>query len=100
MSSITDCTDALAAVVRRYGRPIVGDSEGVVERPASALALSSTRDGYASAAEMDDEMLWAQMVGGDDERSLKIRALWKGETSAYGGDHSCADQALVNYLAW
>lgn len=30
----------------------------------------------------------------------KFVALWHGETSAHGGDHSAADQALCNHLAF
>jgi putative DNA primase/helicase len=64
------------------------------------ITLSSTREGYAGAAEIDDEALWCQMLGSGDERSDKILALFRGDTSAYSHDHSHADQALVNHLAW
>jgi putative DNA primase/helicase len=63
------------------------------------VALSSTHEGYADAADMDDEMLWAQMLGGADEQSDRRLALFQGDTSAYGGDHSRADFALVAHLA-
>jgi len=57
------------------------------------------RDGYAHAAEMEDEMLLSQMVGGVDEQSIKRWALYCGDISAYGS-HSEADLALVTHLAW
>jgi hypothetical protein len=31
---------------------------------------------------------------------FKIQALWQGDTSAYSGDHSSADMALCNHLAF
>lgn len=67
---------------------------------ATPISLTSTREGYTLADEQDDEMLWAQMLGGGDERSEKLLALYRGDTSAYGGDHSRADQALVCHLAF
>jgi len=36
----------------------------------------------------------------NSKRGARIRALWDGDTSAYGGDDSSADLALCNYLAW
>ena len=68
--------------------------------PAPDNPVSSIREGYQHADEMDDELLWAQMIGGVDEQSDKRLALFRGDTSAYGGDHSRADQALVCHLAW
>ncbi len=46
----------------------------------------------------EDDVLWERMRtsthGGD------IEDLRHGNTSRYGGDHSAADQALCNHLAW
>lgn len=36
----------------------------------------------------------------NSERGASIRALYSGDTSAYGGDQSRADQALINHLAY
>lgn len=68
--------------------------------PPAPLIQSSHREGYAHAAEMSDEMLWALLLGADDERSDAILALYRGDTSAYGGDHSRADLALCCHLAF
>jgi primase-polymerase (primpol)-like protein len=82
------------------GDPLADLSAFINEWFPAPIVLPSTREGYASAAEMDDEMLWAQMLGGGDEQSDKRLALFRGDTSAYGGDHSRADFALVAHLAW
>jgi primase-polymerase (primpol)-like protein len=58
-----------------------------------------TRDGYRDAALLSDDALFLQMVGTDGVGD-RILALWRGDTSAYGGDHSRADQALVAHLAF
>jgi primase-polymerase (primpol)-like protein len=63
------------------------------------LHLSSTREGYALAAEASDDDLLIAMIA-NDINGDQILALWRGETSAYGGDHSRADQALVSHLAF
>jgi len=39
-------------------------------------------------------------ASGAADGTTEILALWQGDTSAYGGDHSRADQALVTHLAW
>ncbi len=36
----------------------------------------------------------------NSERGASIRALYNGDTSAYGGDQSRADQALINHLVY
>lgn len=59
---------------------------------------SSAREGYSLAGESTDDEILCAMIGGDD--SDRIIALWRGDTSAYGDDHSRADQALVNHLAF
>jgi primase-polymerase (primpol)-like protein len=48
---------------------------------------------------MSDDDLLCQMIGGDTNGDA-ILALWRGETDAYGGDHSRADLAFCCYLAW
>jgi primase-polymerase (primpol)-like protein len=60
---------------------------------------SADREGYQLAADLSDDELLLQMVG-TDVIGDKILALWRGDTSAYGGDHSRADQALCCHLAF
>jgi len=57
-----------------------------------------SRDGYRNAALLSDDDLLLQMIGSDS--GDKILALWRGDTSAHGGDHSRADQALCCHLAF
>jgi len=59
---------------------------------------SGSREGYRLAAELSDDDLLLQMAGSDN--GAKFIALWRGETAAYGGDHSRADQALCCLLAF
>lgn len=59
----------------------------------------SARQGYGDAARLSDDDLLLQMIGTDTVGD-KILALWRGDTSTYGGDHSRADQALCCYLAF
>jgi primase-polymerase (primpol)-like protein len=67
--------------------------------PPTPLTLSSTREGYALAAECtDDDLLIAAFA--NDQNGHEILALYRGETSAYGHDHSRADLALCCHLAF
>lgn len=60
--------------------------------------FSSARDGYSLAAEStDDDLLMAAISSANGEDFL---ALWRGDTSAYGDDHSRADMALCGHLAF
>lgn len=46
----------------------------------------------------DDGELWLQMF--NSSKGRYIEALYRGDISAYNDNHSGADQALCNYLAW
>lgn len=46
----------------------------------------------------DDQALLARMFA--SEHAAQIQALWRGDITAYHGDHSAADLALCNYLAF
>lgn len=66
---------------------------------------SSQSDTKADQATLDDKAEWltdeaiiARMLG--SAKADEIQALLNGDTSAYGGDDSAADQALCNYLAF
>ena len=48
------------------------------------------------AVELDDQTIIEQML----KRDLQALALWEGDLSAYNDDHSSADQALCNKLAF
>lgn len=56
------------------------------------------RVGYPDAATTTDDDLLLQAVGAPN--GAKFLALWRGDTSAYGNDHSRADQALCCLLVF
>jgi primase-polymerase (primpol)-like protein len=60
---------------------------------------SGAREGYADAHTTSDDDLLLLMVG-NDINGDDILALWRGEMSAYGEDHSRADMALLRHLAF
>lgn len=53
---------------------------------------------YDKAEHLTDEAVIARMLG--SAKANEIHALLNGDTSAYGGDDSAADQALCNYFAF
>jgi putative DNA primase/helicase len=61
-------------------------------------AAPGTLQGYRLAADLSDDDLLLQMVGSDN--GADVLALWRGDTSGYGLDHSRADLALVRHLAF
>jgi primase-polymerase (primpol)-like protein len=67
--------------------------------PEATPSPSQTREGYRDAALLSDDDLLLQMVG-SYEVGDQILALWRGNTGAYGGDHSRADLALCRHLAF
>lgn len=87
-----------------YYRSAVGSPEADLTPIIDAwfpapVNLSSTREGYSLAAESsDDDLLIAAVANGTNGNDFL--SLWRGETDAYGKDHSRADQALVNHLAF
>jgi putative DNA primase/helicase len=66
--------------------------------PANPVFAKSSGDGFLLAAMFDDHDLAMQMFGADN--GDKIWALWCGDLSAHGGDHSRADLALCRHLAF
>lgn len=67
--------------------------------PTPTPVVSGTREGYTLAAESTDDDLLISMMA-NDANGDAILALWRGDTSAYGNDHSRADLALVCHLAF
>lgn len=65
------------------------------ERPAAAPAPIpvGTRSDPRGNAE-----LWEAMFA--SKKGAEIKALYEGDTGSYGGDHSRADQALINHLCY
>jgi primase-polymerase (primpol)-like protein len=50
------------------------------------------------AAPLDDQELVEKMLSASNGHN--VEALWRGDLSAHDGDHSAADLALCNHLAW
>jgi len=66
---------------------------------APDVTASSAREGYALAAESsNDDLLIAAIA--NDAIGDEFLSLWRGDTSAYGNDHSRADLALCCHLAF
>lgn len=81
--SIAECTDELAAVHKMIFPPV------------------DTKPGPARAAEpsdLDDAALLDKAR--HSQNGDAFDALWSGDTSAHNGDHSAADLALLNTLAF
>ena len=53
-------------------------------------------DTRTRSQDLPDSELWQRMF--DSEHGRDIKALYDGDTSAYGNDHSSADLALCSYL--
>lgn len=60
------------------------------------LVIPPSVDSYRESA--SDTKLWRKMFS--SRRGQEIRALYSGDISGYNNDHSRADQALVNHLAY
>jgi putative DNA primase/helicase len=67
--------------------------------PTPVEVASSAREGYALAAEStDDDLLNAAVA--NERNGDEFLALWRGDLTAYGNDHSRADMALLRHLAF
>ncbi len=66
--------------------------------PPPPPVSAGRQHGYEAAADLSDDDLLLQAVGAPN--GDKFLALWRGDTTAYGGDRSRADQALVCLLAF
>lgn len=68
-----------------------------IYRPTTS-SQESPRGGQVVQIEASDSELLEKMF--NSSRGSQIRALWDGDTSAHGGDHSAADLALIRDLAY
>ena len=83
------------------GDPTADISTFIDARFPAPIVPAIARDGYADAATKSDDDLLLWMIGTDAGGvGDKILALWRGDLSAHGGDHSRADQALCCHLAF
>ena len=80
---IQDRTTQVAALYKRY-----------CEKPKTTPPQTV---GTPGTDQTDDDIITKALNGRNGDR---FGALWQGDTSAYGGDHSRATQALVNDLVY
>ncbi len=74
---------------------------GLADAAAGAADVAHSGATYANSdnsGEMTDEELLERMLG--SRNGAEIRSLMDGDLSAHGGDHSAADMALCNRLAF
>jgi hypothetical protein len=85
------------------GDPLTDLTEYIEEwfpiRVEPVTDLDSRRTGYEDAEITSDDDLLLRMVG-NDTNGDDFLALWRGEISDYGEDHSRADLALCCHLAF
>jgi hypothetical protein len=67
--------------------------------PEPEPTFSGPREGYPDADVTTDDDLLILMIG-NDTNGDDVLALWRGDMSAHGDDHSRADMALLRHLAF
>jgi len=80
------------AAAREYSSRYIKKPEQPPAAPAARQSVGTRSDRRGNAE------LWQQMFS--SKKGAEIRALYNGDTSGYNGDHSRADQALVNHLCY
>ena len=82
------------------GDPSVDISEAVARfAPSSQPTRSAAkREGFLAAKDVDDDFI--VLLGETSDSGDLFKSLWAGDTEAYGGDRSRADQALVNMIGY
>lgn len=83
---IQERTQQAQAVFDRYLKKPEKAAQQPAPTPVSAYTADSSGD------------LWRKMF--DSRNGAEIQALYNGDTGAHANDHSRADQALVNHLAY
>lgn len=100
---LAERTQRIAEVYERYFESVEPIEKLSTQRPANTSSVVSSSTGFTYERWLEDvrrlsdaEILERIFSSGDTGR--RVRALYDGDTSAYGNDHSRADQALVTYL--
>lgn len=102
-SKLEDRTAEFAEVYEKYIRKVTPIQTLSTQRPAVSPVVSSSTGGFTyerwleevrrlSDAEILERIFASSTVG------LSVATLYNGDISAYGNDHSRADQALCTYL--
>lgn len=69
-----------------------------IAAPSKAPCTRTTTSSATTTADLaDDDVLTAAFAS---RNGATIKALYDGDTTAHGGDHSAADLALAGHLAW
>lgn len=89
--SIQERTEQAEEVCRRY----LSKPEREDVKPVQKGQIPPVESAFENLTDSD---LWQRMF--DSPKGSTIRALYDGDTSGYSDDHSRADQALVNHLAY
>lgn len=91
-STVEDCQEELTAIYNElFGKDEKSHDEAKADtQSAQRLSIRGEK--------LTDDQIIVKMFS--SEKGDKIKTLFNGDTSAYGGDDSAADQALCNYLAF
>lgn len=93
---IQERTEQVKEVIEKYlHKGLQEDEIKLVQKGQISAPSSSVEYKYES---LSDDELWQRMF--DSPKGSVIRGLYSGDTSGYSDDHSRADQALVNHLAY
>ena len=102
-SPIAERTAEVADVYEKYFREVAPIEKPSTERPATAFSVVSSATGYTYERWLEEvkrlsdaEILERIFLSGGTGKL--VEALYGGDMSAYGNDHSRADQALCTYL--
>lgn len=100
---VSERTEQVAEVYEKYFKEVVPIEKPSTQRPATASSVVSSATGYTYERWLEEvkrlsdaEILERIFLSGGTGKL--VEALYGGDTSAYGGDHSRADQALCTYL--
>ena len=80
------------AAARQYSAIYIKKLERQAPAPPALPSVGTYQERRGNAE------LWERMFS--SAKGAEIRALYQGDTSGYSGDHSRADQALVNHLCY
>ena len=100
---IGDRTEQVAEVYERYFREVTPIEKPSTQRPATSSSVVSCATGFTYERWLDEvrrlsdaEILERIFQSGSTGKLVEV--LYNGDMSAYGNDHSRADQALCTYL--
>ena len=102
-ADIAERTEQLAEVYEKYFEEVKPIEKLSTQRPSTSSSVVSSATGYTFERWLDEirrlsdaEIL--ERIFASGTTGQKVRALYDGDKSDYGNDHSRADQALVTYL--